>query len=151
MANELHTNYESGNILYAVIRIKDGKVWYVNGMVFESWGTGGRDAEDYCISLVDKNGSFYAGDFDENIPPGGYFVQIFLQEGAIPVNSDSLIAGKDFVWSGTGEITSEKLLVNKAIQNKSNGQIRYYDDDGQSILVTLTPSEDQQSVTREKV
>jgi hypothetical protein len=151
MANELHTNYESGNTLYAVIRSKDGKVWYVNGMVFESCGTGGRDAEDYCINLADKGGSLYVGDFDENIPPGRYFVQVFLQAGASPANSDSLIAGKEFIWSGTGEITSDKLLANKAVQNKSSGQIRYYDDDGQTILVTLIPSEDQQSVTREKV
>ena len=151
MANELHTNYESGNTLYAVIRSKDGSVWYVNGIVFESWGTDGRDAEDYCISLVDKSGSLYVGDFDENIPPGRYFVQVFLQAGASPANSDSLIAGKEFIWSGTGEVTSEKLLANKAIQNKSSGQIQYYDDDGQTILVTLSPSEDQQSVTRERV
>lgn len=149
MANELHANYESGNILYAVIRSKDGKVWYPTGIVFESWGTDGREAEDYCVSLIDKNGSLYVGDFEENIPTGRYYIQVFLQEGANPANDDSLIAYKEFNWSGTGEVTSDKLLANKAVQNKLSGQIKYFDDDGQTILVTLTPSEDQVSVTRE--
>ncbi len=149
MANELYANYESGNTLYAVIRSKDGKVWYAGGAVFESWGTGGRDMEDYCISLIDKSGSLYVGDFNENIPSGRYFIQVFLQEGAGPANGDSLLAYKEFVWSGTGEITLDKLLVNKAVQNKTSGQIQYFDDDGQTVLVTLTPTEDQENVTRE--
>ncbi len=151
MANELHTNYESGNTLYAVIRSKEGNVWYVSGMTFELWGTDGRDVEDYCISITDKSGSLYVGDFNENIPSGRYFIQIFLQEGANPANSDSLIESKELYWSGTGEITSDKLLANKAVQNKSSGQIQYFEDDGQTILVTLIPTEDQQSVTREWV
>ncbi|MBN1974199.1 MAG: hypothetical protein JW787_11205 [Sedimentisphaerales bacterium] len=148
MANEIHVNYESENTLYAVIRDKAGNAWYVNGQAFELWGTTGRDAEDYCISLTDRNGSLYVGDFNENISSGRYYIQIFLQAGANPADGDSLIAGKEFVWSGTGEITPDKLLVNKAIQNKSSGQIQYFDDDGQTVLITLIPTEDNESVTR---
>lgn len=148
MANEIYADYESGNTLYVVIRNKTGEVWYVNGQVFESWGTDSRDAADYCINLVDKSGSLFIGDFDGNIPSGKYYIQIFLQAGAEPDDSDSLVKSQDFIWSGTGQITSEKVLVNKAIQNKSTGQIQYFDDDGQTVLVTLTPSEDHESVTR---
>jgi hypothetical protein len=148
MANEIHANYESGNTLYAVVRNKDGYVWYFNGQVFESWGTNGRNADDYNVSLTGKGGSLYTGDFDINVPPGRYYIQVFLQAGANPADGDSLVESTEFIWSGTGRITSDKLLVNKAIQNKSSGQIQYYDDDGQTVLVTLIPSEDQNSVTR---
>ena len=148
MANEIYADYESGNTLYAVVRNKTGEVWYVNGEVFELWGTGSRDAADYCINLVDKSGSLFVGDFDENIQSGRYYIQVFLQAGAMPDDGDSLVKSAEFLWSGTGQIIPEKILVNKAIQNKSTGQIQYFDDDGQTVLVTLTPSEDNESVTR---
>lgn len=148
MANEIYADYETGNTLYAVIRNKAGEVWYVNGNIFETWGTDGRDAADYCINLVDKSGSLFVGDFDVNVPSGKYYIQIFIQDGALPDDSDNLVKSQEFLWSGTGRITSEKILINKAIQNKSTGQIQYYDDDDQAVLVTLTPTEDCESVTR---
>ena len=148
MANEIYADYESGNTLYAVVRNKTGEVWYVNGEVFETWGTGSRDAADYCINLADRSGSLFVGDFDGNIPAGKYCVQIFLQAGAEPDDGDSFVQSEELIWSGTGKITSEKMLVNKAVQNKSTGQIQYFDDDNQTLLVTLTPSEDNESVTR---
>lgn len=41
-----------------------------------------------------------------------------------------------------------KMLLNKAVQDKLTGAIRYYDDDGQTVILTHTPSEDGTSVTR---
>ena len=41
-----------------------------------------------------------------------------------------------------------KLLVNKAIQNKSTGVIDYYDDDGVTVILTHTPSDDESTITR---
>lgn len=148
MVNEIHVNYASGNTLYLIVRDREGNVWYPDGQVFESWGTDGRTAEDYCLSLIDKSGSLYIGDFDNNIAAGTYIVQIFLQGGVDPADGDNLVESREFVWSGTGRITAEKILVNKAVQNKSSGQIQYYDDDSQTVLVTLSPSEDQDAVTR---
>ena len=40
-----------------------------------------------------------------------------------------------------------KLLANKSIQTKSTGVIQYYDDDGATILLTLTPTEDATKIT----
>ncbi|MFH1716958.1 MAG: hypothetical protein ABIF19_06375 [Planctomycetota bacterium] len=148
MANEIHVNYASGNTLYAVVRNAAGEVWYVAGEVFEVWGTGGRTADDYDISLADKNGSRYVGSFDSNIPPGRYSVQAFAQAGANPADGDSLIAGDEFIWSGTGRVTADKMLANKAVQNKSTGQIKYYDDDGQTVLLTHTPADAASTITR---
>jgi len=148
MANEIHADYQSGETLYAVIRNMAGDVWYIAGQVFEIWGTDGRDADDYDIALADKDGSRYVGNFDSDILPGRYCVQIFLQAGANPADSDTIIASVQIVWSGSGKITADKMLANKAVQDKSTGVIKYYDDDGQTVLLTHTPAEDQAVITR---
>jgi hypothetical protein len=41
-----------------------------------------------------------------------------------------------------------KLLVNKAVQNKVTGVIDYYDDDGETVILTHTPAEDESAITR---
>jgi hypothetical protein len=148
MANEIHANYASGNTLYAVIRNVAGDVWYVAGQVFEAWGTSGRTADDYDINLTDKNGSRYVANFDTNVPAGRYSVQVFLQAGANPADGDTFIAGEEIVWSGTGAVTAEKLLANKAVQDKPSGQIKYYDDNGQTVLLTHTPIDAAATITR---
>jgi hypothetical protein len=148
MTNEIHINYASGNTLYATIRNAAGDVWYVAGQVFEAWGTGGRTADNYDLNLTDKSGSRYVGSFDTNIPAGRYSIQIFLQAGANPADGDTFIAGNEIVWSGSGILSAEKLLANKAVQDKPNGQIKYYDDDGQTVLLTHTPTDDAATITR---
>jgi hypothetical protein len=148
MANEIHADYASGNTLYAVVRNAAADVWYVAGQVFEAWGTGGRTADDYDISLTDKSGSRYVGSFDDNVPAGRYTVQVFRQAGANPANGDVLVASNEIVWSGTGRVTADKLLANKAVQNKSTGEIKYYDDDGQTVLLVLTPADAAATITR---
>jgi hypothetical protein len=148
MSNEIHIDYSSGSTLYAVIRNGAGQVWYAGGQVFETWGTGGRTADDYEITLTEKGGSRYVGDFDGNIPAGRYSVQAFLQAGANPADSDNLVGGNEIVWSGVGKVTCDKLLANKAVQNKATGEIKYYDDDGQTILLTHTPADTAATITR---
>ena len=148
MSNEIQVDYASGNTLYAVVRNISGEVWYITGQVFETWGADGRDADDYDIGLTGKDGSRYVGDFDGNIPAGRYSIQIFLQAGANPADGDTLISSDEVIWSGSGIITAEKLLANKAVQNKSTGEIKYYDDDGQTVLLTHTPSENQTSIIK---
>lgn len=148
MANEIHANYAADNTLYAVVRNGQGNVWYIAGQNFEEWGTDGRTADDYDISLTDKSGSRYVGDFDNNIPAGRYSVQVFLQGGANPTDGDTLVANNEILWSGTGKVTVDKLLANKAIQNKTTGQIKYYDDDEETVLITHIPTDAEATITR---
>ena len=41
-----------------------------------------------------------------------------------------------------------KLLINKAVQNKVTGEINYYDDDGETIILTHTPTDGESNLTR---
>lgn len=41
-----------------------------------------------------------------------------------------------------------KMLVNKAVQDKTSGVINYYDDDGETIILTHTPSDAESTLTR---
>ncbi len=148
MANEIHIDYESGNTLYAVIRNSAGQVWYVVGQVFEVWGTGARNADDYDIALVDKDGSRYVGDFDANVSAGRYTVQVFVQAGANPADSDDLTGSGAIIWTGSGELTVDKVLANKAIQDKTTGKIDYYDDDGETVILTHTPTDGESTIER---
>jgi hypothetical protein len=148
MANEIHVDYSSGNTLYAVVRDVEGNVWYVSEQAFEAWGTDGHDADDYDIALSDKGGDRYVGNFDSNVPAGRYSIQVLLQAGANPADSDDLLAGGQIIWTGCGELTSDKILANKAVQNKVTGAIEYYDDDGQTVVLTHTPTDGQSSITR---
>ena len=149
MANEIYANYSSGNTLYAVVRNRQGNVWYISEQVFETWGTSEHDADDYDIALTDKGGARYVGDFPTAITNvGKYGIQVFLQADAHPANSDELVASREVFWSGKGEMTAEMLLANKAVQNKASGEIKYYDDDGQTVILTITPDDGESSITR---
>ena len=41
-----------------------------------------------------------------------------------------------------------KMLINKAVQNKATGSINYYDDDGQTVILTHTPTDGESEITR---
>ena len=148
MSNEIHIDYASGNTVYFVIRNTAGQVWNPSAESFEDWGTQGHSADDYWLALIDKGGARYVGSFEANPPSGRYTIQAFLQAGGNPADGDTLIATRRVIWCGSGELTVDKILANKAVQNKSTGAIDYYDDDGQTILMTITPSEDESSIMR---
>jgi hypothetical protein len=148
MPNEIQVDYSSGNTLYAVVRDRAGQVWCVTGQAFETWGAGGHTAGDYDIALADSGGSHYVGGFDENIPDGSYSIQIFHQAGANPADTDTLVSSRQILWTGSGELTATKILANKAVQDKVTGEIDYYDDDNETVLLTHTPSDTESSLTR---
>jgi len=41
-----------------------------------------------------------------------------------------------------------KVLTNKAIQTKATGVIQYYDDDGETVILTHTPTDGESTLTR---
>lgn len=152
MANEIHIDYESGKSLYAVRFNSAGQVALSDGSAFEDWGTNSHDADDYNVNLseIGSGGSHYVGNFDasSNISAGRYCVVVFLQAGANPADGDDVIGSGEIIWTGTGELTADKMLANKAVQTKSTGAIEYYDDDCQTVILTHTPDDEESTITR---
>ncbi|HNS19923.1 MAG TPA: hypothetical protein PKH24_05460 [Sedimentisphaerales bacterium] len=148
MANEIQADYASGSVLYAIIRKPAGQVWHPAGETFEDWATGGRTIGDYAIVLTDKSGNRYVGDFDADIPAGCYGIQVFRQTGSSPADGDTLVCSREIRWTGVGELTSAKILANKAVQDIVTKAVDYYDDDGVTILLTHNLHDDAQTSTR---
>ena len=148
MGNEIQADYDSGDTLYAVVRNPTGQVWYVAGQTFEDWGHDSHTVDDYDVPLTDKGGSLYVGDVDANVPSGCYRIQVFIQSGATPASTDTLLTSQDITWTGKGILTATKILANKAAHDKVAGTYDYYDDDGQTILLTHTSSDTLSTMTR---
>jgi hypothetical protein len=148
MANEIQADYASGHVLYAIIRSRTGQVWHPAAASFEDWGADDHTIDDYDIPLTDRSGSRYTGSFDAGIPGGCYAIQVFRQAGADPADTDALVCGREILWTGTGELTSAKLLANKTVEDMISKTIVYYDDDGQTALFTLAISDEPATFTR---
>ena len=132
MSNELQTSYQPGSTIYSTIHNEAGLVWATAGQVFEAWGTAGRTAADYDISLTDKSGGQYVGNFDANIATGVYFIFYHLQTGGAPVDADPNLSGApDRVrWSGSRIVYNDSVTFETTISNKVT-------DDGTTMVFDL--------------
>jgi hypothetical protein len=74
------------------------------------------------------------------------------KSGALPVWQDFMVLPAhvhDWLFGSDGLYeTAAKVLINKAVQTKSTGVVDYYDDDGQTVILTHTPDDAESSVTR---
>jgi hypothetical protein len=70
----------------------------------------------------------------------------YLYESGI--SAASINAECDTALSDVQLDKAAKSLVNKAVQNKATGAIEYYDDDGETIILTHTPSDGESAITR---
>ncbi len=103
--NEVFHNFTTGNTLYSCVFQLDGNVFLSNGESDEVWGTGGRDADDYDMTMTEDGvGGHYVGSFDASIPEGVYRVTVFLQAGANPVDADFPLAQGVIYWNGAAEV-----------------------------------------------
>ncbi len=120
--NEVAWDFESGSTLYSCRFQPDGDVFLSSGASDETWGTGGRDADDYDVTMTENgSGGHYVGDFDTsgNISAGVYRVTVYLQDGASPADSDLSIARGVMYWDGTAEINTS--TVDTKIDNEVIG------------------------------
>lgn len=101
MANEIIVDFVPGLNLFACIWNLSQQVWQVAGQVFEAWGAGSRDADDYDIALIDNGGGHYSGNFDTNITAGEYDISIYQRIGASPADTDSPILSYRRKWGGS--------------------------------------------------
>jgi len=100
-ANEISVFVVGADTCFSVVREPDGDVWYVSGQVFEVWGTGARDADDYDIALTDKTGGMFVGDFDANISAGNYHIVTHQSADATADDDDPAVWTEYGYWSGS--------------------------------------------------
>jgi len=86
---------------YYTMRNVSGQIWYPTGQVWETYGTGGRTANDYDIILTDKSAGMWVGNFDTNISSGSYYAASYYQAGSSPADSDPVVWQEYGYWSGT--------------------------------------------------
>ena len=102
--NEIFANYTTGSTLYFCTFQLDGNVFLSNGESDEVWGTVGRDADDYDMTMTEDGvGGHFVGDFDASIALGVYRVAVFLQDGANPADTDFAISQGVMYWDGSAE------------------------------------------------
>lgn len=102
----------TGDTLYIVRYNSDDEVYLSDGSSAEAWGAGGHDASDYYVPMAEygSTGDFGAQfDASGNIPAGMYRIEAYLQLGANPADSDSLLVIDEIAWDGTKEITRYAL------------------------------------------
>ena len=80
---------------------------------------------------------------DAAFAAGAEVVNVLVQDNQ---NDSILIEDKEIELTNWEK--AAKTLVNKAVQNKSTGAIQYYDDDGETVILTLTPTDSETTFTR---
>jgi hypothetical protein len=111
MADEFTINSINGLTFYGVRWQTNGNVFLTDGSSDETWGTGGRDADDYDVQMTEEDASgHYIADFDAsgNITTAGlYKVAVFRQAGANPadVPTDVPVFQGEIEWDGSAEVT----------------------------------------------
>jgi hypothetical protein len=106
MADEIVHDAIAGQTLYSVRWQSDGTVFLTDGSSAEVWGTDGRDAGDYDVSMSESGSDgHYVGDFDTdgNISEGVYQVAVFIQAGGSPADADLADSRGQMHWDGTKE------------------------------------------------
>ena len=104
MSDEITHNAATGLNLSACRWQPNGNVFLADGASDEVWGTDGRDADDYDITMAEEaNSGHYKGHFDAggNIAASvqGYPVAVFQRAA-----SNVALAQGELDWNGTSEI-----------------------------------------------
>jgi hypothetical protein len=81
----------------------------------------------------------------------GHDYAVMLTEATIDGETVNAVVATFSIENRINSLLLEKaarLLVNKAVQNKVTGEISYYDDNGQAVILTHTPADSQSTITR---
>jgi hypothetical protein len=108
LANELWTDYYSGNLLDAyVFKKSDDEVFDEadGGNTFEVWQDG--NVLNYDIPMTDQGDGYYTVDFPAAITgtdPTPYRVVIKLRVGANAAVGDTKLSQMEIIWDGSKEV-----------------------------------------------
>ncbi len=107
MSDELRMNYTPGRTVTARIVDETGKFWHVLNEAFEAHST----YTDYDISIDDKGGGAYRGDFPEDIDEGVYSVLFF--DSTAPTAPVGQLT--PLIWSGSAEVSIASAVLTGSI------------------------------------
>jgi len=98
----------------------------------------------HCCEIDLSADAFYVTGSDYNVILNGAVIDDETVNAVLATFSiQNRFAGSDLFTKAA------KVLTNKAVQNKSTGEIEYFDDDGQTVILTQTPNESRTELTRE--
>jgi len=81
----------------------------------------------------------------------GHDYTVVLTEATIDGETVNAVIAEFSIENRINRLLLEKaarVLVNKAVQNKVTGVISYYDDNGQTVILTHTPADGQSTIMR---
>ena len=85
---------------------------------------------------------------DAAVAAGANFAAIIVWDAAnntiLPVIQEIQLVD----YEGADLEKSAKVIINKAVQTKATGEIDYYDDDGETVILTHTPTDAESTITR---
>lgn len=146
----------AGYNYYVLLRKFTGEVRDIVAAAWDSWLN--ADIDDYDIAMTDDGGGLYTANMPAGIDSGRYIAQYRRRVGASPAIDDPIQESELKVWNGSGEVfeidpswqptLAQKILANKAVQDKTTGAVVYYDDDGVTPLLTHTPTDTDTEITR---
>lgn len=100
--DKFRTQYPTGSNLYILLWDEDQKVAYIQGQVFEAYGTSSRTASDYAINMTEKASSgYYSASWPSWVERGNYDVVVKIRAGATPADSDTGFGPVERYWTGS--------------------------------------------------
>jgi hypothetical protein len=92
---------------------------------------------------IDTSDAFYAAGHDYAVVLAGAVIDGETVNAVLATFSiENRFAGSSLFQKAA------KTLVNKAVQAKDTGEIDYYDDDNETIILTHTPADEESTITR---
>lgn len=135
----------------AITRATDGTIKVYRADSSEEFSTGITDTEDYdgvtgvhhCKIDIATFAAFYPAGHDYSI------VLVGAEVDGETVNAVLATFSIENRFPGSSLFQkAAKSLINKAVQTKATGAIDYYDDDGQAVILTHTPTDAESTITR---
>jgi len=136
MLNQILISYpEISNVIYIIIRDKDGNVWNISGEAFEIWNV--VNLPDYVKNSTYKGGNLYIVEFPDTIIRGYYTIQIFIRSGLVPASTDLLLDSVIGYWDNDADnilpvrvdtlieydVTNGERFTGKALSAEPGAQI----------------------------
>lgn len=113
MANELQVNYQTGKVVYFLIRDSIGQIW--NGSAFESYTT--ANYSTYVVSGGEQGvaSAFYTSTFPSTILAGVYSVLAKERIGGSAAETDPSIGWGNVQWNGSASLPLSDLATSGQI------------------------------------